>query len=326
MNLTLSTSLDAPATAAARDSQDRRLANRAIAVSAIGLGLTGTIELAIAIVTGSVGLLGDALHNLSDVSTSAVVFFGFRMSKKPPSRRYPYGFDRAEDLAGLGVALVIWLSALLAGYESFRKLVSGAGTNYVTLGMAAAVIGILGNLAVSRYKLRVGTKIHSSSLVADAHHSRLDALSSLGALIGLVLVAAGFPIGDPIAGFGVTLLILEVGFEVTRDVLHHLLDGIEPELIDSVGVIAAGTPGVAEVVAARGRWTGRTVRLELTIRPEPDPDDAAIETAILGRVQAEHEMVREITVRIVRTSRPEPDVRTRLAEESVGGRSRQGKP
>ena len=315
--MTYSTTLDPLRAAAARDSQDRRLANRAIAVSAIGLGLTGAIELAIALVTGSVGLLGDALHNLSDVSTSAVVFFGFRISKKSPSRRYPYGFERAEDLAGLGVALVIWLSAFLAGYESFRKLVSGAGTNYVTLGMAAAVIGILGNLVVSRYKLHVGTKIHSSSLVADAHHSRLDALSSLGALIGLILVAAGFPIGDPIAGFAVTLLILEVGFEVTRDVLHHLLDGIEPELIDSVRVIAAGTPDVADVVAARGRWTGRTVRLELSIRPVLGGDSAAIEAAILGRVQAEHEMVREIAVRIVTPPRPEPDALPRHAEESA---------
>ena len=283
----------------ARESADRGLANRAVAVSAVGLGLTGIIELAIAILTGSVGLLGDALHNHSDVSTSAVVFFGFRISRKPATPRYPYGFERAEDLAGLGVALVIWLSALLAGYESFRKLISGAGTNYVTVGMAAAVIGILGNLAVSRYKLHVGTKIHSSALVADAHHSRLDALSSLGALIGLVLVAAGFPIGDPIAGFAVTLLILEVGLEVTKDVLHHLLDGIEPELIDSVRAIAAATPGVAEVAAARGRWTGRTVRLEMTLRPSLGADPAAIESDILSRIQAVHEMVRELSVRLV---------------------------
>src|SRR6266849_10220860 len=98
------------------DAKDRREANRAVAVSAIGLAATGVIELLLAIVTGSVGLLGDAIHNLSDVSTSAVVFLGFRLSRKPPTERYPYGLERAEDLAGAGIAVVIWASAAFAGY------------------------------------------------------------------------------------------------------------------------------------------------------------------------------------------------------------------
>ena len=81
----------------------RDAANRAVLVSALGLGLTGGIELAIAMLTGSVALLGDALHNLADVSTSAVVFLGFFVSKRHPTAGYPYGYERAEDLAGLGV-------------------------------------------------------------------------------------------------------------------------------------------------------------------------------------------------------------------------------
>ena len=76
------------------DAKDRREANRAVAVSAIGRGATGVIELLLAIVTGSVGLLGDAIHNLSYVSTSAVVFLGFRLSRRPPTERYPYGLER----------------------------------------------------------------------------------------------------------------------------------------------------------------------------------------------------------------------------------------
>jgi cation diffusion facilitator family transporter len=284
-----------------RELEHRGLANCAVAVSALGLGLTGAIELVIALVTGSVGLLGDALHNLSDVSTSAVVFFGFWMSKKVPTARYPYGYQRAEDLAGLGVALVIWVSALFAGYESILKLIHGGGTRSLTLGIAAAVLGIVGNLAVSRYKLRIGRRIHSSALVADARHSRLDALSSVGAMAGLFLVALGFPIGDPIAGVAVTLLIVQVGFVVTRDVLHHLLDGIEPELIDAAAEIARSAPGVAEVVRARGRWTGRVIRLELDLRLAPNANVShgiATQAWIEERVRAQHEMVDEVQVRL----------------------------
>ena len=198
------------------EAEHRRAANRAVGVSAVGLGVTGLVELALAIVTGSVALLGDALHNLSDVSTSAVVFAGFRISKRPPTRRYPYGYERAQDLAGLGVALVIWASAVFAGVESFRKLVGHGHTRNVYFGMAGAVLGIIGNQLVARYKLRIGRRINSTTLVADAKHSWLDALSSAGALAGLVLVAAGYRWGDPIAGFAVTLFILHVGWDTIR--------------------------------------------------------------------------------------------------------------
>jgi cation diffusion facilitator family transporter len=168
------------------DAADRRAANRAVAVSAIGLGATGLIELLLAVLTGSVGLLGDAIHNLSDVSTSAVVFLGFRLSRRPATERFPYGLERAEDLAGIGIAAVIWASAAFAGYEGIRKLVGHGTTTHVGAGIAGAIIGIVGNLAVARYKRAVGQRINSGTLLADARHSWLDALSSAGALAGRI--------------------------------------------------------------------------------------------------------------------------------------------
>src|ERR1700744_195939 len=167
------------------DAGERRQANRAVAVSAVGLALTGLAELAIALVSGSVALLGDALHNLADVSTSALVFIGFRASRKLPSEHYPYGYERAEDLAGIGVALVIWGSALVAGFESITKLLRHGSTAHVGWGIAAAAAGIAGNQMVARYKLTVGRRIRSEYMVGVAKHSWLDALSSAGARLGL---------------------------------------------------------------------------------------------------------------------------------------------
>jgi cation diffusion facilitator family transporter len=115
-----------------------------------------------------------------------VVFLGFRLSHKGPTERYPYGLDRAEDLAGIGIAVVIWASAAFAGYESIRKLVDHGTTGHVALGIAGAALGLVGNQVVARYKLIVGRRINSATLVADARHSWLDALSSAGALAGLV--------------------------------------------------------------------------------------------------------------------------------------------
>ncbi len=231
-----------PLTTAVDDVSERRQANRAVAVSAIGLTLTGLIELAIALMSGSVALLGDALHNLSDVSTSGLVFIGFRASRKIPTERYPYGYERAEDLAGIGVALVIWGSALVAGFESATKLLRHGGTGHVGWGIAAAAAGIAGNQLVARYKLVVGRRIRSATMVADAKHSWLDALSSAGAMLGLIGVALGWGWADAVAGIVVTGFICHVGWEVTADIAHRLLDGVDPEIITTAETVATGVP------------------------------------------------------------------------------------
>jgi cation diffusion facilitator family transporter len=241
---------------------DRRQANRAVGWGGLGLAATGLIELAVALLSGSVALLGDALHNLSDVSTSLLVFVGFRASRKAPTDRYPYGFERAEDLSGIGIAIVIWLSAVLAGAESVDKLVRHGGTHYVGWGIAGAAVGIVGNQVVARFKLRIGKQINSATLIADAKHSWLDALSSTGALLGLVGVLCGLKWADAIAGIVVTGFICHVGWEVTSDVVHRLLDGIDPEIVRTAEAVASQIPGVAHA-HVRARWTGRTLRLEV---------------------------------------------------------------
>jgi cation diffusion facilitator family transporter len=241
---------------------DRRQANRALGWGGLGLAVTGLIELAIALLSGSVALLGDALHNLSDVSTSLLVFIGFRASRKTPTDRYPYGFERAEDLSGIGIAIVIWLSAALAGAESVDKLIRHGSTHYVGWGIGGAAVGILGNQLVARFKLRIGKQINSATLIADAKHSWLDALSSTGALLGLVGVACGLTWADAVAGLVVTGFICNVGWEVTSDVVHRLLDGVDPQIVLTAEKVAAQIPGVAHA-HARARWTGRTLRLEV---------------------------------------------------------------
>jgi cation diffusion facilitator family transporter len=262
------------------DAQDRREANRAIAVSAAGLAVTGLIELILAILTGSVGLLGDAIHNLSDVSTSAVVFLGFRLSRRPPTERYTYGLERAEDLAGIGIAIVIWASAAFAGFESIRKLIDHGHTTHVGVGIAGATLGIIGNQVVARYKLVIGKRINSATLIADAKHSWLDALSSAGALAGLVAVGLGQKWGDPVAGLAVTAFICHVGYEVTGDVVRRLADGVDPDVIAAAEAAAGSVPGVVHA-HARARWTGRTLRVE--IEGWVDPDLTTRDADAIGR-------------------------------------------
>jgi cation diffusion facilitator family transporter len=209
-----------------------------------------------------VGLLGDALHNLSDVSTSLVVWVGFRVSRRAPTGSHPYGYERAEDLAGLVVALVVWASAVLAGWQSWRKLVGGGRTSHLALGAGAALVGVAGNQLVARYKGRVGRRINSVTLVADARHSWLDALSSMGALVGLAAVALGARWADAVAGLMVTGFIVHVGFEVTRDVVGHLMDGVDPSVVGRAADAACQIPEVVSV-QVRARWLGRSLVIDV---------------------------------------------------------------
>ena len=183
--------------------------------------------------------------------------------------------ERAEDLAGVGIAVVIWASAAFAGYESIRKLIGHGHTSHLAAGIAGAALGIIGNQVVARYKLIVGRRINSATLIADARHSWLDALSSAGALVGLVAVASGLPWGDPLAGLLVTAFICHVGYEVTKDVVHRLADGVDPQVITKAEAAAGSVPGVIHA-HARARWTGRTLRVEIEgwVHPELPAKDA----------------------------------------------------
>jgi cation diffusion facilitator family transporter len=192
----------------------------------------------------------------------------------------------------LGVALVIWLSAAFAGYESYRKLIGGEGTSRVGIGIAGAALGIIGNQLVARYKAVVGKRIQSATLLADAKHSWLDALSSLGALVGLVVVATGHSWGDPIAGFAVTVFIIHVGYEVTGEIAHHLMDGVDESDVDAARRAALTVPGV-ETATVRARWMGRSLRVDIEAELGPavtletaEVIGAKVEASVRGAVPA----------------------------------------
>lgn len=171
----------------------------------------------------------------------------------------------------------------LLGYGQDREGPLGH-TAHVAAGITGAALGIVGNQVVARYKLRVGRRINSATLIADARHSWLDALSSAGALVGLVAVAFGLPWGDPLAGLAVTAFICHVGYEVTKDVVHRLADGVDPNVIIAAEAAAGSVPGVIHA-HARARWTGRTLRVE--IEGWVDPKLSAHDADELGRQVAD---------------------------------------
>lgn len=241
---------------------------RALKISLAGLLATAAFQAVIAVAGGSAGLLADTIHNFADAFTAIPLWIAFSLARRAANRRYTYGYGRAEDLAGLVVLLFVAFSAITAGYESYRKFVQPERPTLIEWSLVAAVVGMIGNEAVARYKINVGRKIGSASLIAEGQHSRIDSLTSLAAGAGLMGVALGFPLADPIAGFVITFAILGILGEVGRDILSRLMDAVEPETIEAIEKIAPGVEGVKGVHDIRARWLGHNITIELRISVE----------------------------------------------------------
>jgi cation diffusion facilitator family transporter len=252
------------------DLYGNRAGLRAVQISTAGMFLVAAIQFAIAWIGGSAGLFADALHNFGDVFTTIALWIAFVISNRAANQRYTYGYYRAEDLAGIFIVLVIIASAAASAVESIQKLTSGNIPTQIYLSMAAALIGVAGNELLAQYKISVGKRINSVSLIADGHHSRIDGLTSLAAFIGLVGVKLGFPKADPIAGIVITVVILTVVFSTSRSVLRRLLDAVDPHVVPSIVTTASAVPGVEEVTDVRARWVGHTLHVVMNIEVDAE--------------------------------------------------------
>lgn len=266
--------IDAPHSHDAADRVDSALEGsdegiRALKISLVGLGVTAILQAFVVVVSGSVALLGDTLHNVADALTALPLWVAFNLAKRGRSRRYPYGYGRAEDLAGLFIVLVIAASAALAAYESVRRLLDPVEVRYLGAVAAASVIGFLGNELVARYRINVGRKIGSAALVADGLHARTDGLTSLAVLVGAGGVALGWKAADAIIGLVITAAILVILRTAGRDVYRRLMDAVDPDLLDRVEKVVSGVNGVTGVRDVRVRWLGHQLRAEVEIDVDP---------------------------------------------------------
>jgi cation diffusion facilitator family transporter len=238
---------------------------RALWISLLGLGVTAVLQLLVYLWSGSVALLGDTLHNLADALTAIPLGVAFLIGRRAATRRYTYGFGRAEDLAGIAIVVVIAASSAAAGYEAIRRLLHPATVGHLWAVAIAAIIGFAGNELVARYRITVGRRIGSAALVADGLHARTDGFTSLAVLLGAGGVAIGWRWADPVVGLGITVAILFVLKDAAREVYRRLMDAVDPALVDSVETTLRATPGVGGVGAVRLRWIGHQLRAECEI-------------------------------------------------------------
>jgi len=241
----------------------------AVRWSLIGLGATAVFQAVIVFLSGSVALLADTVHNLGDATTALPLWLAFVLARRPPSRRFTYGFGRVEDVAGIIIVLTILLSAVVAGYQSLDRLLHPRPVQHLWAVVVASIVGFAGNELVAVFRIRVGKQINSTALVADGYHARVDGLTSLGVLLGAVGVWIGFPLADPLVGLLITIAILGIVWQAGKGVLTRLVDGVDPEVIGEIRHATNHTQGVDEVTDVRVRWLGHRLHAEVNLAVSP---------------------------------------------------------
>ncbi len=264
---------------------------RAVKISLLALGVTALFQLVVVAVSGSVALAADTIHNFSDALTAVPLWIAFVLGRRAASKRFTYGLGRVEDLAGLFVVAVIALSAVVAGYESIRRLIHPVTIDSLGWVAVAGAVGFLGNELVALYRIRVGRRIGSAALVADGLHARTDGFTSLAVVFGAGGVWLGFPLADPVIGLLITVAILFVLRSAARDVFARLLDGVDPHLVESAERALAAEPGVLGVPRVRMRWIGHALHAEAELDVDPA---ISLEQAHHLAHQAEHTLTHAV--------------------------------
>jgi cation diffusion facilitator family transporter len=263
----------------------------AVKWSFVGLFVTALLQVVVVVISSSVALLSDMIHNFGDALTAVPLWIAFALARLGASRRFTFGYGQVEDLAGVVVVLIILFSAVVAGYQAIERIIHPQPVGLLWAVAAAALVGFVGNEAVAIFRIRVGRQIGSAALIADGYHARTDGWTSLAVLLGAVGVWLGYPLADPIVGLLIAAAILVIVWQSGKTVFTRLLDGVDPEVIEEIRHAAQDVPGVEEVAEVRARWLGHRLRAEVNIAV--DPEQSVAEGHAIAR-EVNHRLLHEL--------------------------------
>src|SRR5215203_3326840 len=242
----------------------------AVKWSFVGLFATALVQIVVVVLSGSIALLSDTIHNFGDAATAVPLWIAFALTRLGASRRFPYGYGRVEDLAGVMVVLIILFSAVVAAYQAIERIIHPQPVGLLWAVALAGVVGFLGNEGVAVFRIRVGRQIGSAALIADGYHARTDGWTSLAVVAGALGVWLGYPLLDPMVGLLIAAAILVIVWQSGKLVFSRLLDGVDPDVIEEIRHASSHVEGVADVAEVRARWVGHRLRAEVNVAVDPD--------------------------------------------------------
>jgi cation diffusion facilitator family transporter len=240
-------------------------AKKASLISIFILFLLGFLKYFTGILSGSVAVVASAVHYFTDSLASLSVYVGIKISEKEPTRAFPYGFYKVENVISIFLSLLIFFVA----YDIVKESITGFGERTLKnlpLAIFVITVSIIASGILSRYKIKVGIETGSPSLLADGKHTLADAYSSFVVLLGLAGYYAGISYADQIAGILVSVLIIHAGYGILVDSIKVLLDAsLSYDVLESIKEIAMGFSGVKAVGSIKARSSGKFVFVEMEI-------------------------------------------------------------
>ena len=255
-----------------KEEEFERVAMRVSTVSIIANAILTVFKLLAGALANSGAMISDAVHSASDVFSTIVVIIGIRISRKDSDKNHPYGHERLECVAAIVLATILAATGLGIGYSAVRKIVGGDIASLEApgiLALVAAVVSIVVKEAMYQYTKVHAKRIDSGALMADAWHHRSDALSSVGALIGIAGARMGFPILDPVASLAICFFIEKAAYEIFMDAVDKMVDkACDDETEAALKECAAAQEGVLGVDLLHTRVFGNKIYVDIEIRAD----------------------------------------------------------
>ncbi len=242
---------------------------RAVITSSIILFVGSILQFIVVLMSGSVSLLSDTIHNFSDAATAIPLSFAFIIGRKKPSEKFNYGYGKMEDHASVIILLFMISSAIYATYISIKRFYNPSPVEHVGIVIIAALIGFIINEGAAIFRIRVGKQIHSEALITDGKHARMDGFTSLAVIFAAIGSMLGYPESDSVIGIIISIVIFHSVWESAKEVYTRMLDGVNPEIISQLKNVVKTISGVEEISETRARWVGHKLMAEVNVAVNP---------------------------------------------------------
>ena len=276
--------------------EDReKLGKRAVYVAIAGNVFLTIFNIAVGIMAGSYALISEGAHTISDITTSIIAYIGFKIGSKPADDEHPLGHGRAESIAGL--VIVIFLAVI--AYEIIRGAIDRlffGGTAAIPdpLAVVMALIGVITNFFMSQYIIKLGERANSPAIIADGKHQRVDILSSIAILFGVMIAQYGYPQLDPFIGLVIGLLIVKTAIEVARENLNNIMGKVpSPDLVDRIVEVSNSVPKVSGTHDVRVNYLGSYATVSMHVEL---PSDMSLDESHKVAHLVQNKVVDEIDV------------------------------
>lgn len=263
------------------------------------------LKLAAGVIESSGAMISDAVHSLSDVFSTVIVLIGVKISRKEADKEHPYGHERMECVAAIILAVVLFLTGVGIGMNGLQKILGNSSDELAVpgvLALGAAVFSIVTKEWMFRYTKYHAQKINSGALLADAWHHRSDALSSVGAFIGILGARMGFPVMDPAASVIICLFIGKASYDIFKDALDKMVDkSCDDKVVEQLREAVLGQPGVIRIDKLNTREFGNRVYVDVEIAADGKKtlyETHAIAECVHNKIEKQFPDVKHIMVHV----------------------------